>query len=119
MRSTTPSRTTAIPDWAEKCGDLLHERFREPLTLAEIAASVGVHPVHLSRSFRRLHGCTVGEFLRGLRIRWAANALQRPRVLLADIALQAGFCDQSHFARTFRRYMGMTPGEYRRKVPAG
>jgi len=38
------------------------------------------------------------------------------RDVLAEIALAAGFSDQSHFTKTFRHYNGMTPGEYRRRL---
>jgi AraC-like DNA-binding protein len=32
---------------------------------------------------------------------------------LAQVAIDAGFSDQSHLNRVFRRFTGMTPGQYR------
>jgi len=52
---------------------------------------------------------------RRLRIEWAAHALLREDAPVADVALRAGFADQSHFTRFFRRLMGVTPHAYRQE----
>ena len=85
-------------------------------SLAELAAGVGVHPVTLARAFRRTFGCTIGEYLRRLRIERAAEQLATGTQPLAEIALAAGFADQSHFSNVFRRRVGMSPSAYRREV---
>jgi AraC family transcriptional regulator len=92
---------------------LLRARFSEPLSLATVAHEVGMHPAHLAREFGRWYHCTVGEYLRTLRIEFAQQALAASDAPLGVIALQAGFCHQSHFNRTFIRLIGMTPGAYR------
>jgi len=51
-----------------------------------------------------------------LRLEWAAEELARDDARLADVALRAGFADQSHFTRLFRRHTGVTPGHYRELV---
>jgi len=73
-----------------------------------------VHVVHLARVFRRFHGCTVGEYLRRLRIERAIEELRSTNKPLADIAGNSGFSDQSHFCRAFKLTVGMTPGQYRK-----
>jgi AraC family transcriptional regulator len=102
--------------WLGDVRELLHERAPAAASLSELAASVGVQPAHLARSFRRVHGVTVGEYARGLRLDWAAAQLALPEAPLAEIAAAAGFADQSHFTRAFRRHTGVTPGRYRRLV---
>jgi AraC-like DNA-binding protein len=64
--------------------------------------------------FRRNQGCTVGEYVRRLRLDFAVDALVNPHSSLAEVASAAGFADQSHLTRTFRSYFGVTPSEYRR-----
>jgi AraC family transcriptional regulator len=81
-----------------------------------LAVGVGVHPVTLARAFRRAFGCTIGEYLRRLRIERAAEQLATGTQPLAEIALAAGFADQSHFSNVFRRRVGMSPSAYRREV---
>lgn len=102
------------PRWLAQTRELLHARFAESLTLAEIAAAVGVHPVYLASTFRRQFGCTVGDYVRRLRVDHAAREMVRSRAPLVEIALDAGFADQSHFTRAFKQLLGMTPAEYRR-----
>jgi AraC family transcriptional regulator len=103
------------PPWLVKTRELLNDRFQENFTLAQITESVGVHATHLSREFRRFYGCTVGEYVRRLRIEFACRRLLFSDVSLTEIALSAGFFDQSHFARTFKSQTGMTPLAYRIK----
>jgi AraC family transcriptional regulator len=102
------------PLWLDEARDLLHAGPDQQLRVGEIAALVGVHPVHLTRTFRAHYGMPVGAYLRNLRLEQAAHALADSTSSIADIAAQAGFYDQSHFGRTFKRQYGLTPHEYRR-----
>jgi AraC family transcriptional regulator len=102
------------PPWLAQARDLLHARSGEPLRVGEIAAAVGVHPVHLTRTFRTHYGMSAAVYLRRLRLDQAAQALTGGTSSIADIAAQAGFYDQSHFGRMFKRQYGRTPHDYRR-----
>jgi AraC family transcriptional regulator len=102
------------PHWLGEARALLHDRYRENLRLADIAASVGVHPGHLARVFRLSYGTPVGSYARGLRLTWAAGRLRESGDGIAQIALEAGFFDQSHFTRAFKQFFGRTPLAYRR-----
>lgn len=101
------------PRWLVAAEELLRARFSERVTIAELAATVGVHPVHLAREFRRFHQCTIGEYTRRVRIERTCRQLRDSTESLATIACSAGFSDQSHFSRTFKRIIGMTPAAYR------
>lgn len=98
--------------WLDRVRDLLHERWSESLTLSEIAAAADVHPVHLARVFRQQCGCTIGEYVRRLRVEFVCAQLAT-NVSLAELALRAGFADQSHLTRVFKRQTGLTPHRYR------
>jgi AraC family transcriptional regulator len=113
VRLTVPAR---LPTWLLRARDLIHDRFQENLGLAEIAAAVGVHPVYLTSMFRKHFRQTIGDYHRQIRIEFACKQLATGRMPLAEIALAAGFVDQSHFARVFKRQVGMTPGTYRKQV---
>jgi len=103
--------------WLRSARELLHEGVPDvPGSLTELAAAVGVHPAHLARCFRREYGQTVGEYARALRLEWAAEQLALDGAPLAEIALRAGFADQSHFTRAFQQHAGVTPGRYRALV---
>lgn len=99
--------------WVERARAILRERFREPLTPADLADAVGVHRAHLARAFRARYGESLGEYVRRLRLEWAAAELAGTETPLAVLAVEAGFCDQSHFTRAFRRLYGVTPARFR------
>jgi AraC family transcriptional regulator len=113
-RRPTDPRESAPPRWLSRARELLHEHFSTPLALGAVAKSVGVHPAHLARVFRQFHGCSLGDYVRKLRIDFACRRLRSSEAPLVEIALAAGFSDQSHFSNTFRHLMGVSPGAYRK-----
>lgn len=104
---------TRSPRWLERTRELLQAHFTEDMTLESIAGTVGTHPMHLARVFRQHHGCTVGEYIRQLRVEFSCRELSLTDAPLSQIALAAGFYDQSHFSRTFKKLVRLTPSEYR------
>jgi len=112
-RRAERSASRVAPRWLEQARDLLHARFSESLTLADIAGIVGVHPVHLARSFRACYDCTVADYVRQLRLDYVCREMAASSAPLSDIALGADFYDQSHLSRLFKNRVGMTPAEYR------
>ncbi len=101
------------PRWLRQAREILDERFDESLTLVALSEMVGVHPVHLAREFRRFYCCTVGGYVRQRRIESACRQISTTDLPFSEIALAAGFFDQSHFARTLKKFTGMTLSEYR------
>src|SRR5262249_52559171 len=101
------------PPWLGRVTDILQARFAEKFSLADLAAAVDVCPDHLARAFRLHRGCTVGEYVRRLRVDFACRRLASSDAGVVEIALAAGFSDQSHLTKTFKRHVGVTPGEFR------
>jgi AraC family transcriptional regulator len=112
VRSTTNSYKST-PRWLQRAREMIQSNFLSVPSLTEIAAQVGVHPVHLSREFRRYFECTVGDYMRKLRIDHAEHLLVNTNTPLAEIANICGFADQSHFSSTFKRTLGVTPARFR------
>lgn len=108
---------TAVPhaSWLETLRAVLHATASAPPPLARLAEIVGVHPTHTARAFRKAFGCTMGEYIRHLRIERAKPEVLGGDFALSEIAQRAGFADQSHFTRAFKRVTGTTPGTYRRQ----
>ena|SRR5579871_2753094 len=102
------------PQWLVCAREVLHERATENLSLADAAGELGVHPVHFTRAFRKYFGCTPGAWLRACRLRRAADLLRGSRLGVSELALAAGFSDQSHFTHRFTRHFGVAPAAYRR-----
>jgi AraC family transcriptional regulator len=103
---------TFVPVWMRRCRELLHAEFARPLTIEHVAEQVGVHPVHLSRTFRSTYKQTLGEYLNNLRVQ-AASQLMQHGLPLAIVAAECGFADQSHFCRVYKAITGDTPSAFR------
>lgn len=88
---------------------------RETMTasVATIAKAVQRDPAYLCRAFRNQVGCTMGEYVRQLRTRRAADLIASSDTPLADVAASCGFADQSHLTRVFKTQIGMTPNQFR------
>lgn len=100
------------PSWLRVAREYLQDHSQQSCELSDAAQAAGVKPTHLATAFRRVHGCTAGDYLRRIRVQRACQQLAR-QSSLADVALSCGFYDQSHFTRTFHEIMGLTPAAYR------
>jgi AraC-like DNA-binding protein len=112
-RLGVPRGEATTPSWLVAAEELIRQRYRTAVSIGDIAREVGVNPATLARGYRRRFGCTVGERIRALRVRHAARELSETTEPLSDIALRAGFYDQSHFTNVFRRTLGVTPSAFR------
>ena len=104
----------AAPAWLETVREVIHDRFHDTLRIADVAAEVELHPAHVARVFREHHRMTIAEYVRMLRLDWAATQVSKSEEPLSAIALRAGYADQSHFTRAFKLRTGLTPAQYRR-----
>lgn len=108
---TVTERST--PVWLGRVVELLRASYRHPITLEGIAREVGVHPIHLSRVFRKKYRCTMGEYVNRLRVQFVCSQISQGWPALNELALEAGFADQSHMGRVFRSTVGDTPAHMR------
>jgi AraC family transcriptional regulator len=113
-RGTRDTRERGTPPWLVRLERRLSDDWRHTPSISQLATEANVHPSYLVRAFRVRFGCSVGDYLRNQRVRWAQRELLETDHSLASIAHSAGFYDQSHFARVFQRITGSNPGEYRR-----
>lgn len=104
------------PPWLDVVKRILDTRFDEPIRFEDVAAEVGLHPVYLSRAFRKHQGVAMGEYVRGLRLRHARHLLSATVRPLAAISAEAGFADASHLCRVFAAAHAVTPKAYRALV---
>ena len=104
------------PRWLCHAREFVHAHFRDGPTLTEVAAAAGVPSWHLAREFRRHFHASIGAYARALRVNWALERLGSTDVPLSEVALEAGYADQSHLTRDCRRATGLSPLAYRRRV---
>lgn len=83
------------------------------INIESLAGVAGLSLFHFARAFKQSAGVTPHEFVTRRRIERAIDLLVSTELPLSEIAIAAGFADQSHCARRFREYVGMSPREYR------
>jgi AraC family transcriptional regulator len=93
----------------------IREHLQRNLSLVELAALLDLKPRQFSESFRKAFGTTPHRYVLDERLAHAARLLEAARHSIAEVAMQVGFCSQSHFTTEFRRRYGMTPLRYVRE----
>jgi AraC-like DNA-binding protein len=68
---------------------------------------------HFARAFKESVGVTPHNYLKRRRVERAMERLSDTDMRLSEIALGAGFADQSRLARRFRQHVGISPRDYR------
>lgn len=89
--------------------DYIHDHLAQELPLEELAAIARASPSHFKVLFKKAVGLPVHQYVVRCRVEYAIEMLIRHAASLSDIALQAGFSDQSHMARSMRRVTGKVP----------
>lgn len=100
------------PVWVGQIYELMNDRWNESLSLEDLAQTAGVHPVTVSKYFRKYFGCTFGEYMRRIRIERSLSIIKNSSFSLTEIGYECGFYDQSHFSRTFQQLTGFSPKSY-------
>ena len=108
-----PARGGLPPSAMRRVREHVEVHLSESMDLAELAGVAGLSVYHFARAFKQSAGVTPHHYLVHRRIERAQEMLVRSELPLSEIALAAGFSDQSHLARHFRQMLGMTPGQFR------
>jgi AraC-like DNA-binding protein len=110
-RSPPTHNSRAAHGAVERAKTYLRQRYRETVTLDELARVAGLSRFHLLRSFTARTGMPPHAYQVRLRIERACRLLQAGAEA-SSVATILGFADQSHLTRHFRRVMDITPARY-------
>jgi AraC-like DNA-binding protein len=100
--------------------EYIEEHLDASPTLEQMAAVARLSPTYFASQFKRTTGLPPYRYVIGRRIERAKQLMQTaPDASLAEVALHAGFSDQSQFSHHFKRFIGVTPGEFRRQNMKG
>jgi AraC family transcriptional regulator len=102
------------PAWTKKLKEILHDSYSEKLSLEYLSGELNLHPIHLSRDFSKHFHCTLGEYVRKVRVEKSLSLMVDTTRSLTEISFECGFADQSHFLRCFKQIIGINPSAYRK-----
>ena len=109
--------SNALPSEKPTVGELvkrfIHENFKEKIGIAEMCREIGCSKSTLITSFKREFGMTVNKYLTGVRLSEALSMLRSGKMSIGEVALSAGFSDQSYFSKVFSAEYGVPPSEFR------
>ena len=87
-----------------------------PWTVGEMARRIGISPSRLHALSRSEWGLSPQAWLAERRIGHVRKWLAESDLPIADLALRAGYADQSALTRAMQRLTGLTPAAYRRQT---
>lgn len=94
--------------------EYIRSHLSQDLAIADIAQVAGMSPYYLMRMFKKSMHITVRQYIIQMRIDRARELLRSRELSIAEISLQCGFTNQSHFTNVFRQLTETTPKAYRR-----
>jgi AraC-like DNA-binding protein len=111
-----PNRGGLAPWQMKRACDRLESDLAGKVALQQIATELGLSVSHFSRAFRISTGLPPHQWLLRQRVKAAKQLMTIRDLPLSEIAMSAGFANQSHFTRVFSSLVGVSPGAWRREV---
>ncbi|MDL2257701.1 response regulator [Eubacteriales bacterium OttesenSCG-928-K08] len=93
----------------------IEENYAQNIGVSQVADFLSMSEGHLSKVFKEVCGCTVGDYIIKHRVAEACRRLVRVGARVNEVAQEVGYNDQRYFSVVFKRTMGMTPHEFRSK----
>lgn len=113
--STNPSQTARVHKRMMQLKQVLEyieDNYSAPITLEELAGSVGMSRKYFCRFFREMTHQTAFEYLNYYRIERACYQFTTTDLSVTEVAFNCGFNDLSYFIKTFKKYKHTTPKKY-------
>lgn len=107
--AVNPEGKATSPHWMIKIKEILHDRWNENISLDDLSLQANVHPITISKNFRKYFSCTLSEYMRKVKVEHAIELLTSSKYTLTEVAYLCGFADQSHFTRVFTSVTGYLP----------
>ncbi|HKA52451.1 MAG TPA: AraC family transcriptional regulator [Candidatus Binatia bacterium] len=114
-RQPKPQRDGVLPRGRLRAVvEYIEEHLDASPSLEQMAAVARLSPFHFARQFKAATGLPPHQYVIARRVERAKQLLQAETDLsLAEVAVCAGFSDQSQFSHHFKRLVGATPGQFR------
>lgn len=103
---------SAIQQQVEKAIRWLTLQYYQPISIEQLAQSLGYHRTHLSKMFKQHTGMSPMQYLLKIRMDRAKLLLLEP-LTIEQVASSVGFSDALYFSKQFKKWFGTTPSEYR------
>ncbi len=106
-------KSSYVPIWMNHLREIIEDRWDEFIPLKDLAAIFNVHPVTISKYFKKYYKCTLGDYMRKIKVEKAVFFLLNTNMSISEISDVCGFTDQSHMIKVFKLYIGFLPNHFR------
>lgn len=111
---STNALSSHQPLWITQLREIIEDRWNEFIPLNELALILNVHPVTISKYFKKYYKGSLGDYMRKVKVRKALHFLFHTNMSITEIAFACGFSDHSHMDRIFKLYVGYNPKSIRK-----
>ncbi|MCX2545808.1 AraC family transcriptional regulator [Pseudomonas sp. COW5] len=117
LATLTLTSTGQLKPWQIRTAQqLMLDRLDTGITVTELAEACALSRSHFSRLFKESTRMSPQQWLREQRVMKSRELMKGSTMLLTEIALECGFCDQAHFSRTFAKAEGMSPKAWKQQA---
>jgi two-component system, response regulator YesN len=95
---------------------IIQKRYKENITIKQLADEVYMSPSHLQCIFKKETGSTINDYITTVRIEKAKELLKKPELKIYDVSNLVGYLDTNYFAKIFKKLVGKNPAEYRESL---
>ena len=113
-----PSRGRLAPWQERRAKEMMMADLSGAIGLPGLAEACRLSVSHFGQAFKQTVGCPPHRWLMAQRIELAKKMMIVTKLPLCEIALSAGFADQSHFTRVFSQKISSSPAAWRREQAA-
>jgi AraC-like DNA-binding protein/mannose-6-phosphate isomerase-like protein (cupin superfamily) len=115
-RDITININNTIETKMEQISKYISQNYDKEITLDKLSKEFFLSSSYISRSFKRINGCNISEYIQILRISEAQKLLISTNEKVFDIAYRVGFKEIAHFNKTFKKFTNISPLKYRKST---
>ena len=114
LDKNTTEKEHSLSDFMSIAVKFINDNITEELSIDEIASFANVSKYHFCRTFKKIMGLTVMEYILKTRIMLAKNLLASSSKSILAISEECAFSGVSYFCRAFKDEVGLSPLQYRK-----
>lgn len=85
------------------------------LNVENISDHLGMSRVHFYRKIKTITGVSPQEFIKSIKLKYAAKLISQNKARISEIAYMCGYKDPAYFSKTFKEFYGESPSDYANK----
>ena len=116
IRNSSQDENVVIPSLLQKAVAYIHNNFRKPLSLNNLAKHCNITPNYLGVQFTKKMGISFSDYLNTVRLRYACNLLDSTDLTVKEIAFASGYNSVEYFGYVFKNTLGISPLEYKKSL---